>query len=99
MIIADIIKNLNVQTSRYSLTFLKDSNQKEIDLIIESGNAITPIEIKASEHIDSKFFDTLRWFQQETKNDQEPLVVYGGTNIQNRSYGKAIPWTQVYQIK
>lgn len=98
MVIVDVMKNFNAQGIRPTLTFFRNSNQNEIDLIIESGGKTIPIEIKASETMDSKFFDTLSWFQEATQNDQKPIVVYGGTESQTRSKGKVIPWTNLDSI-
>lgn len=95
MIIVDFIKNFNAQNLRPTLTFYRDSNQKEVDLIIETKGKTIPVEIKASETIISRFFDTAAWFQKEIDSDEQPIVIYGGTQAQQRSVGSAIPWTQV----
>lgn len=95
LIIVDLIKNFNAHGSKPTLTFLRDSNQNEIDLIIESGGKTTPVEIKATETIDSRFFDLLIWFQEQTKSDQEPIIVYGGNQTQKRSKGNIIPWAHL----
>jgi|ERR1700733_24482 len=92
MILVDLIKNFNVRGVRPSLSFLRDSNQNEIDLIIELGGKVIPLEIKASQTMSSSFFETLSWFQEETRNKQEPVVVYSGAENQTRSKGKVISW-------
>jgi len=92
MVIVDIMKNLDMQGTRHTLTFFRDSNKNEIDLIIEIGGKTIPVEIKASETMQTKFFDTLTWFQDQIKNDQEAIVVYGGDRVQMRSQGKVMPW-------
>lgn len=94
MVIVDIMKNLNAQNVRPNLSFLRDSNQKEVDLIIELGGKTTPVEIKASQTMDSSFFDTLNWFQEQTKSE-EPVVVYGGDKNEKRSKGRVIAWDKL----
>lgn len=98
MVIVDIIKNFNAQNVRPTLTFFRDSNQNEIDLIIEIGGKIIPVEIKANETMSSKFFSTLQWFQQQINNDQEPIVVYSGQQAQTRAKGIVIPWDQLDKV-
>ncbi len=98
MIIVDSIKNIQAQGSRATLTFFRDTNQNEIDLIIESSGKMIPIEIKASETIQSKFFDTMSWFQKETGSQQLPILVYGGNQNQVRTSGKVLPWTDTDKI-
>jgi uncharacterized protein len=98
MIIVDVIKNFHAQGIRPMLTFFRDSNQHEIDLIIEGGGNVTPVEIKATQTMDSKFFQTLTWFREQLPNSQDPIVVYGGDAQQVRSKGKVISWTQVEKL-
>lgn len=92
MIVVDIIKNFHAQGIRATLTFFRDSNKNEIDLIVETGGKTTLVEIKASETMDNNFFDTIAWFKEQTKDDQKAVVVYGGTQTQQRTRGKAISW-------
>ena len=99
MIIVDIIKNFNSIGTRYNLSFYRDSNKKEVDLIIETGGKIIPVEIKASETIQSKFFETLIWFNAETKNNYLPAVIYGGDQNQTRSYATVLSWKDTFKIQ
>lgn len=98
MIIVDFIKNCNAHGIRNTLTFFRDSNKKEIDLIIESGDAIIPVEIKAYETMQSSFFDTLTWFQEQKQNVATPVVIYGGEHTQKRTRGNVIPWLHVASL-
>jgi uncharacterized protein len=92
MIIVDIIKNFHAKGIRATLTFFRDSNKNEIDLIIEAGGKTTLVEIKASETMDNNFFDTMAWFKEQSKDDQKVVVVYGGTQTQQRTRGKVVSW-------
>lgn len=98
MVIVDIKKNLSAQGLHNVLTFFRDTNQNEIDLIIEKEGKTIPVEIKASETMNNSFFDTLSWFQGQIHNDQESIVVYGGNQNQTRSQGKVISWRDLDQI-
>jgi predicted AAA+ superfamily ATPase len=98
MVTVDLIKNFKAQGLHYVLTFFRDSNKNEIDLIIEMGGKTIPVEIKASETMNNNFFDTMAWFQEKTQNDQEAVVVYGGDQPQKRSRGKVISWKDLGNI-
>jgi predicted AAA+ superfamily ATPase len=98
MVIVDIIKNFNTAATRPTFTFYRDTNQNEIDLIIEVGGTTIPVEIKASETMNSSFFTTAVWFQKEIKSETAPIVVYGGDQDQKRSKGSAIAWTSLHEI-
>jgi predicted AAA+ superfamily ATPase len=92
MVIVDLIKQLNALKRHYVLTFFRDSNKNEIDLILEIDGKVTPIEIKASETMNTSFFDTITWFKKQIQSEQPGIVVYGGTQNQQRSQGQVISW-------
>jgi len=95
MVIVDLMKQFYARGIHHTLTFFRDTNQNEIDLIIETGGKTIPVEIKASETMHSNFFDTALWFQEQARDVAEPVVVYGGMQNQQRSKGKVIPWKQL----
>jgi predicted AAA+ superfamily ATPase len=98
MVIVDLIKHFQAKNLHSSLTFLRDSNKNEIDLIIERGGKTIPVEIKASETMASSFFKTLTWFQEQTHNNQKAVVVYGGNKSGERSSGRVISWKSLETI-
>jgi predicted AAA+ superfamily ATPase len=98
MVIADIIKNFNAQGLHYALTFFRDSNKNEIDLIIEMQGKTIPVEIKSSTTMNSNFFDTITWFTKKTQSKQAPIVVYGGDQTQKRTQGHVVSWKDLEDI-
>ncbi len=99
MVIVDIIKHINAQAVRSSrLTFFRDTMQREVDLIIERGGITIPIEIKASQTMNSAFFDTLNWFKGQVSSAGESVVVYAGDMTQTRSQGLVVPWFDLDKI-
>ena len=99
MVIVDIIKNSNAKGVRPTFTFIRDSNQNEIDLIIELKGKVLPIEIKASESVISRFFTTMAWFKENTQNSLHPIVVYGGDRAQIRAQGGVISWKKLDSLE
>jgi len=56
------------------------------DLLIENGEDIIPIEIKAGATINNDFFKGLRFFQTKLNNSTvKSQLVYGGDENQNRT--------------
>lgn len=98
MVIVDLIKLFNSQGSHFTLTFFRDSNQNEIDLIIEFAGKTISAEIKASETMKSSFFDTIKWFQKQTQNKHEAVVIYGGNKNQKQSQGRVVAWTELRKL-
>lgn len=99
MVIVDLVKNFQAKDMRSTLTFFRDSNQNEIDLIIEQQGKAIPVEIKSSETMDSSYFKTLTWFQEQSGNKQKgAVVVYGGTRSEERSLGRVVSWKELATI-
>ena len=99
MVIVDLVKNFQAKGIRSTLTFFRDSNQNEIDLIIEQQGKAIPVEIKSSETMDSSYFKTLTWFQEQSGNKQKgAVVVYGGTRSEERSLGRVVSWKELATI-
>ena len=95
MVILDIIKNLYARNIPAHLSFFRESNQREIDLVIESAGRKIPLEIKASQSMQSGFFGTLHWFKQKTENTEIPTVIYGGSHNQIRTNARGISWRNI----
>lgn len=75
------------------LYFWRDQANHEIDCLIESGVHITPIEIKSSETINTKFFDGLSyWNKLAEKDPSKGYLLYGGDESQKRSVGQVLGW-------
>ncbi|NOZ36201.1 MAG: ATP-binding protein [Chlorobi bacterium] len=73
--------------------FWRESNNNEIDCIIDSGNKLKAIEIKSGRTIRSDFFKNLTFFKNITKNiDTETFLVYGGDEIQERTEHTVLNW-------
>ncbi len=98
MILVDFIKNYNARNLRPVLSYFRDSNQREVDLIVEQYGDIVPIEIKASATMDNRFFDTVIWLNESIKKDQRAIVVYGGAQLQKRTKGLVVPWNDVAYV-
>lgn len=75
--------NQGLGTNSY---FWRDNTGNEIDLILDEGTCLTPIEIKSAETIHSEFFETLKKWQNWVGTFAgKPKLIYGGqeTFVQN----------------
>lgn len=99
MIIMDIVKNLETTNTHYNLTFYRNTNQQEIDLIVEYKGKVVPLEIKAAETLSPKFFTTLTWFKEQENRVEHTYLVYTGTTNQVRSSSiKVVSWNDLYKL-
>jgi predicted AAA+ superfamily ATPase len=82
-IISELLKGYLNMGEEPSIYFWRDSTGNEIDVIIDQGRNLTPLEIKAGQTIASDFFKGIRFWKKLSKDEEQgAALVYGG----NRSY-------------
>ncbi len=63
------------------LYFYRDSNNNEIDLLIDKGNEVIPIEIKSGQTYNETFRKGLKHWRKIYNSNQKGYVVYGGQDV------------------
>jgi len=53
-VVAELLKGYSYSPSKVNMTYYRDSNAKEVDLFVEKGNFIHPLEIKKSANPDRR---------------------------------------------
>lgn len=96
LVVIEFLKKQYGESSRAGLSFFRDSNGNEVDLIIPSGRSLWAIEIKSGQTIASDFFKGLNYFSMVTQEESlKKIVVYGGTQSQKRSFARVVPWNRL----
>jgi hypothetical protein len=98
-VIAEYIKQQYHSGERPAAYFWRDHSGHEIDLIIEDGQNVHAVEIKAGETLNDEFFGGLHWFCSQT--DVSPAdcsLVYGGETSQERTTAQVIPWKLAHTL-
>ena len=92
LIVIDALKYRYNRGKRSNLYFWRDAKGNEVDLLIENGSDVTPVEIKAGATISSDYFKGLRTFSARLPSPpRTSALVYGGSDRQKRS--DATVWT------
>ena len=93
MIIAEYLKKEFAQGKEPQFYFWRDSNQNEVDLLVEKGGTLYAIEIKSGATLNDSYFKGLNRFQQISGIDGENLrVVYGGDADYRTQSGRFVSW-------
>ncbi|MDD4592747.1 MAG: ATP-binding protein [Parabacteroides sp.] len=94
MMVSEYIKRIyhkNVLQSE--VWFWRDTNGNEVDLLIQKSKSLEVVEIKATETIMPDLFKGLNYFENLAEYDNlSKILVYGGSEYQQRSVGSVIPW-------
>lgn len=92
MVVADFAKQISNNVSSDKLYFYRDSKGLEVDLIVDSGSKITPIEIKASSTFSSDYLSGIKKFQEISK-------IKGGKLIYSGKRGNSINGIEIMKYK
>ncbi len=96
MIVLDLYKNAYEHNKEQSLFFWRDSNQNELDIIIEKATLV-PIEIKAGKTFIDSFLKNHNYWAR-TMGQSEGYIIYGGRHKLVRDKIKVIPWSQIAEL-
>ena len=78
----------------HSIYFWRDSTGNEIDILVDEGNSLIPLEIKVGQTVTSDFFKGIRfWRKLSTDNEQSAALVYAGDETYIRSETYVYPWS------
>jgi len=92
-IVSEIFKSFAHIGEDPPLYFWRDRTGHEIDLIIDTGQKLIPIEIKSSRTIVADFFDGLRYWLLLKGNPQTTgILIYAGDEPSKRENFSVMPW-------
>lgn len=84
-IVAELLKTRLNQGKNNNMYFFRDNTGNEIDIILEDGASIKPVEIKLGSTINNDFFKGLRYYRKiNRKNSTRPVLIYGGRENEHR---------------
>jgi hypothetical protein len=95
-VIAELMKFRLNRGEQPNLYFWRDSNGNEVDIIIEQGQHLIPIEIKSGKTVARDFFSSLdKWKALAGDLSLEPTLIYGGTDNYRHKKVQVTGWNDV----
>ena len=95
-VIADLYKQFVNVGKPVSLYYWRDQKgTHEVDCIVDTGTLLIPIEIKSGETIHSTYFKELSYWKELSGTDTKGYIVYGGSEVQQRSLGTILGWQSI----
>lgn len=92
-IVAELLKARMNQGRNNNITFFRDRIGNEVDVLLESGTRIKPIEIKLGSTVNNDYFKGLRYYSHLNKeNCAKPTLIYGGLEDQNRDFADILSY-------
>ena len=81
-----------------NLSFWRDNVGNEIDLLMQNGDSLIPVEIKAGQTVTNEYFKGLQ-FWEKINPGSKGYIVYGGNIKQKRSSGiEILPFYSINEL-
>ena len=99
LIVSETIKNTYNNGMQPSLFFWRDRSGNEIDLIIDRGISLLPIEIKSGRTVASDWFSGLKkWSSIASIPHEQGTVIYGSDESYRRNMYQVMSWRDTYRL-
>ncbi len=99
-VVAEILKRRTNHGGLGELSFYRDRDRVEADLLVEWPDRITIVEAKSSATASSALFrdaTRVRGHLASLRGDVDSIVVYGGDDSQLRQETTLLPWNSVHE--
>ena len=101
-VVSEILKHRLNRGETGGLSFYRDRDAAEADLIIEHPNRLTLVEAKSAQTPSASLFgsaDRVRRHLADPSRPCDVVIAYGGDEIQRRSSADLIPWSSLHEVE
>lgn len=92
-VLSELYKNFVHHGEPPELYFWRDSTGHEVDILIDMGNRLIPVEAKSARTVVADFFDGLKYWQALSGGKQDAAaLIYGGDRPSKRDGFFVYPW-------
>ena len=98
-VVSELLKHRFNQGKRSNLFFWRDKTGNEVDVLLDQGEKLFPIEIKSGQTVTKDYFkDLVRFIDLADGIVDQAALVYAGTQGQSRSKIEVIGWKNIATI-
>lgn len=95
-VIGELLKHRYNQGLPSNLYFWRNNMGDEVDVLVEEGSGLQPVEIKSGQTLVADHLTSLKkWLAIAGQTAVEPRLVYGGNETLVRSGIKALSWREI----
>lgn len=99
LVIAEFMKARVHRGMPPDMFFWRDNHGLEIDLLLEEGTALQPVEIKSGQTVNPDYFTALKkWMPLAGNQAREAWMVYGGDQALRHHEIAVFPWWQLPRV-
>lgn len=95
-VVSELLKARYNRALEDNLYFWRDHSGHEVDLLIDRGTELVPVEVKSGQTVNRDFFTGLeRWRKIAGEAAGRGWVVYGGDRRESRAEVEVVPWERI----
>lgn len=95
-VVGELLKGRYNKSLPSNLFFWRDNTGNEVDVLVDQGPTLFPIEIKSGQTISADYFTGLRkWQSWAGAEAGKSYLIYGGDENQTRKEAEVVPWRQL----
>ena len=93
MVVAEAFKSRSNRNDAKNLFFWRDQGGHEVDLLVDQGILLLPVEVKSGKTLNSDYFTGLkRWHTIAAKRSTPPVLIYGGSQSLQHDGVQVFAW-------
>ena len=99
-VVSEVLKHRANRGETRGLSFYRDSNGVEADLVIQEPAGLTLLDAKSAATPSSSLFRSVKRVERHLSElaPRDVAIIYGGKEFQPRSSGRLIPWRMLRTI-
>jgi predicted AAA+ superfamily ATPase len=97
-IISEFKKEISETNKSARIYFYRDNHGNEVDLVIDTGGNLIPVEIKSSATYSKTFFKGFDYWKKHIDAEANGFVIYGGENSQKIQNDQLISWINLQKV-
>lgn len=98
-VVSELLKERFNRGLGNNLYFFRDNVGNEVDILLDYGTKVQPIEIKLGETINEDFFKGLRYYKKiSLRVAADPVLIYGGADDQLRGDYRVISYRNIVSL-
>ena len=99
MAVGELLKKRYNTGQSSNLYFWRDRTGNEIDILLDKGDQLLPVEVKSGRTINESYFKALRrWCGLAGDDAGKPYLVYAGDSSQKRRAATVLSWREIARV-
>ena len=92
-VVAELVKAFAARRQDPKLHFWRDATGHEVDILIDAGGRLIPVEVKSGRTVPADAVSALKWWTSIPSNpNRGGVLVHGGTETFELSGFRVLPW-------